>query len=260
MPKPPARGRAVLPLMGSLGIVILVLYLAWTGLAGWPGLRGSVTADRPADRVTAASPLGGTGTPGAGAASGGAVVSPAGDLSWAPAPAVATEVPGRPWAGPSRVVTGARDDRRLVALTFDDNYRPELAIPVLRALARVQAPATMFLVGGPTRSYPEVTELIARNPLLEIGDHSATHIELTGLSPPALAAQVGAGVAAYREMTGAHASSLFRPPGGHYDRAVLQMAGRKGFPWTVEFTPGPADYSGLAARDLLHRIRLPQDR
>jgi hypothetical protein len=35
---------------------------------------------------------------------------------------------------------------------------------------------------------------------------------------------------------------------------VLQVAGEKGFPWTVEFTPGPADYSGLAARDLLHRI------
>ena len=142
----------------------------------------------------------------------------------------------------------------MVALTFDDNYKPELAVPVLRALARVQAPATVFVVGGPTRSYPEVTELIARNPLLEVGDHSATHIELAGLTPSALAAEVGAGVAAYREMTGAHASSLFRPPGGHYDEAVLQMAGEKGFPWTVEFTPGPADYDGLAARDLLHRI------
>lgn len=61
-------------------------------------------------------------------------------------------------------------------------------------------------------------------------------------------------MAAYREMTGAHASSLFRPPGGHYDDAVLQVAGEKGFPWNVVFTPGPADYDGLAARDLLHRI------
>lgn len=253
---PARRGRAVMFVVGLLGIALMTLYLLWNGTAGWPGLRGPVHADIPGDHITAGLPPGGAGTAGTGtgAVPGGDAAPPAGDLSWAPAPTVAADVPGRTPLGPSRVVTGARDDRRMVALTFDDNYKPESGVPVLRALALVKAPATVFLVGGPARSYPEVTELIARDPLLEVGDHSATHIELTGLTRSALEAQVGAGVAAYREMTGAHASSLFRPPGGHYDDAVLQVAGEKGFPWTVEFTPGPADYSGLAARVLLHRI------
>ena len=234
--------------VGLLGITLMALYLLWNGIAGWPGLRGAASTGIPGDHITAGLPPAATG------AGNGIAASPAGDLSWAPAPTVAVDVPGRPVLGPSRVVTGPRDDRRMVALTFDDNYKPELAVPVLRALARVEAPATVFVVGGPTRSYPEVTDLMAGNPLLEVGDHSATHVELTGLTPAALAAEVGAGVAAYREMTGAHASSLFRPPGGHYDEAVLQAAGEKGFPWTVEFTPGPADYSGLPARQLLHGI------
>jgi peptidoglycan/xylan/chitin deacetylase (PgdA/CDA1 family) len=234
--------------VGLLGCVLMALYLLWNGIGGWSGLRGPVHSHLPADHISAGLRPGGAGAAGQDAA------SPAGDLSWASAPTIAVDVPGRPPLGPSRVVTGVSDDRRMVALTFDDNYRPELAVPVLRALARVQAPATLFLVGGPTRSHPEVTELIARDPLLEVGDHSATHVELTGLTLPALAAEIGAGVAAYREMTGAHASNLFRPPGGHFDEAVLQVAGKKGFPWTVEFTPGPADYSGLPARDLLHRI------
>ena len=234
--------------VGLLGIVLMALYLLWNGVAGWTGLQGPVHTGMPAGHFTAVTP------PRAAGDGKSTAAAPAVGLSWAPAPTIAVDVPGRPRFGPSRVVTGARDDRRMVALTFDDNYKPELAVPVLRALARVQAPATMFVVAGPTRSYPEVTELIAGNPLLEVGDHSATHAELVGLARPALAAEVGAGVAAYREMTGAHASSLFRPPGGHYDDAVLRMAGEKGFPWTVEFTPGPADYDGLAARDLLHRI------
>jgi|GEM_PF-2648970 len=234
--------------VGLLGIALMALYLLVNGVAGWPGLSGSTRTDIPAYHSVAVTPHSGEEAGGAGTA------SPAGGLSWAPEPKVAVDVPGRPFLGSSRLVMGPKDDRRMVALTFDDNYEPALAVPVLRALARVKAPATMFVVGGPTRSYPEVTELIAGNPLLEVGDHSATHIELTGLARPALAAEVGAGVAAYREMTGAHASSLFRPPGGHYDDAVLRMAGEKGFPWTVEFTPGPSDYDGSAARDLLHRI------
>ena len=246
MPEPRDRGRAFMFVVGLLGCVLMALYLLWNGVAGWPGLRGPAHTGLPAGHIAAGVSPGGAG---------GAVAAlPAGDLSWAPAPAVAVDVPGRPVLGPSQVVTGMADDRRMVALTFDDNYKPELAVPVLRALARAQAPATVFVVGGPTRSYPEVTELIAGDPLLEVGDHSATHVELVGLAPAALAAEVGAGVAAYREMMGAHASSLFRPPGGHYDEAVLQVAGEKGFPWTVEFTPGPADYYGFPARDLLHRI------
>lgn len=248
VPKPHDRGRAVMFVVGLLGITLMALNLLWNGIGGWPGIRGPIHTDNPAYHGPAGP------SPGAAGAGSGVAASPSGDLSWAPPPTVAVDVAGRPSFGPSRVVTGARDDRRMVALTFDDNYKPELAVPVLRALARVQAPATVFVVGGPTRSYPEVTRLIAGNPLLEVGDHAATHIELTGLTPAALAAEVGAGVAAYREVTGAHASSLFRPPGGHYDDAVLEMAGEKGFPWTVEFTPGPADYSGLAARDLLRGI------
>jgi Polysaccharide deacetylase len=209
VPKLRDRGRVVMFAVGLLGFTLMALYLLWNGVAGRPGLRGPAHADIPAGHITAGLPPGGAGTGSRHAA------SPAGELSWAPAPTVAVDVPGRPAFGASRVVTGAGEDRRMNALTFDDNYKPELAEPVLRALARVQAPATVFLVGGPTRSYPEVTELIARNPLLEVGDHSATHIELVGLTRPALEAEIGAGVHAYREMTGAHASSLFRPPGGH---------------------------------------------
>lgn len=245
------RARAVMFVVGLLGIALMAVNVLWNGIGGWPGLRGPVQTSSSDYHSFAEPPLGG-------ADKSGGTALPAGELSWAPAPTVAVAVPGRPSLGPSRVVAGLGEARRMVALTFDDNYEPELALPVLRALARVQAPATVFLVGGPTRSYPEITDLIARNWLLEVGDHSATHIELIGLTDPVLAAEVGAGVAAYREMTGAHVSGLFRPPGGHYDNAVLRVAGEKGFPWTVESTPGPADYSGLPARDLLHRIMANQ--
>ncbi len=242
-----ASARPHLRAAVAAGVVVCALV---TGYVRWErahdhtdtpmGVGSPVASDRPAE---AGPGLAGAGLP-----------DRAVDLSWASPPVVAIDVPGRPRTAASHYVEPVSDDSRLVALTIDDNYAPEKALPVLQALAKVRAPATVFLTGGPTRSYPEVTASIARSPLLEVADHAGTHTELTGRTRSALEDEVGSGVAAFREMTGRHTSRLFRPPGGHYDDQVLQVAGEKGFPWTIGFSPGPADWEGPPAREMLHKI------
>ena len=180
---------------------------------------------------------------------------PAADLTDTPPPAVIPDLPDVPQVERSQVITDGSRQGKMVALTFDDNYAPELALPVLDALDRARAPATLFVVGGATRSYPEVAARIAQNPLVEVGDHSGSHSDLTRLDRPALEREIGAGVKAYRELTGGHASRLFRAPGGHVDAEVLDVAAEGGFPYTIAFDPGPPDYEGVSAATIVEDVR-----
>ncbi len=73
-------------------------------------------------------------------------------------------------------------DRPQIALTFDDNFNTTRALAVLSALRRLEAPATMFVVGDYVRGViPEVTASSLARGDFEIADHSMSHPDLTKL-------------------------------------------------------------------------------
>jgi peptidoglycan/xylan/chitin deacetylase (PgdA/CDA1 family) len=155
----------------------------------------------------------------------------------------------------STVIREGSGSKRRVALTFDDNYSPELAVPIIQDLNRAEVPASVFLIGSATEQSPKLSELIARSPLIEVGDHTQSHPDLAGATEEALEFEIGAGSRAFRRMTGGHVSRFFRPPGGNYDRSTLRVAAQSRLPWTIEFDPGPADYTGISATRILSRLR-----
>jgi peptidoglycan/xylan/chitin deacetylase (PgdA/CDA1 family) len=141
---------------------------------------------------------------------------------------------------------------RAVALTFDDGPWPGSTARLLRVLHRFGVPATFFMVGRQAAQYPQLVRRVDRAGD-EIGNHSFDHpTTLQQLSDAELA----------REMTRAsdvlaadHVEpTLFRPPGGWFDDAVVQQARENGMrvvTWDVD----PRDWrSNISPGEVAHAV------
>jgi peptidoglycan/xylan/chitin deacetylase (PgdA/CDA1 family) len=75
--------------------------------------------------------------------------------------------------------------KRWIALTFDEDMRPSMYAVrdsvrwydprIIRLLERTRTPATIFLNGLFAKAYPDVLRRLARNPRIELGNHSWDH-------------------------------------------------------------------------------------
>lgn len=161
-------------------------------------------------------------------------------LAVAPAGAASSSLP------PASVVFHGPTNLPRIALTFDDNFRPGYALPVLQVLRQYDVKATMFVTKVYTTAHLDLDQAMALGGF-EIGDHSATHPDYTTLSRESLLYEIGAGTSAYQDMTGSRTVPLFRPPYGRSDATVTAVAAEKGFQYEVEWDVDPSDWMGLAA-------------
>ncbi|MGI5939418.1 MAG: polysaccharide deacetylase family protein [Thermoleophilia bacterium] len=154
-------------------------------------------------------------------------------------------------ASPASTVYAGPSDRKWIALTFDDNTIPDPSLATLKMLLAYRVPTTLFLVGKAVDEFPDVTTMILQGVtegLFEVGDHSATHVDLTAIPDADLPLQVGGGTEAFRSATGAPVTSLLRPPYGRYNPHVAQVAGDKGFSHIILWDVGVADWTGEPAK------------
>lgn len=126
-----------------------------------------------------------------------------------------------------------------IALTFDDGPKPEYAGPILDILAEYGAKGTFFVVGKEAQLFPE---LIARINQAghELANHTYSHIRLDMLSPREIATEIVANSDVIQAITG-KTPVYFRPPGGRYNRAVLEKVKALGMV-TVLWDVNAGDY------------------
>ena len=154
-------------------------------------------------------------------------------------------------ASPASIVFRGSADRKWIALTFDDNTASAPSLATLEVLREYDVPATLFLIGYAVDGFPDITNEIFQgvaSGLFEVGDHTATHPDLTTLSRSDLIAQIGAGTDAFQRVTGARTVPLFRPPYGHNNSLVAEVAGDEGFRYLVLWDVGTEDWTGESAQ------------
>lgn len=130
-------------------------------------------------------------------------------------------------------VTRGPSDSKRIALTFDDGPNERTA-EMLEMLAKLNVPATFFVVGFRAECQPELIKAMV-DAGHEVQNHSYTHPNLTALTPDQVELELSKANAVVRAITGKPAL-YFRPPGGHADQATKQGAARQGFTgvfWTV---------------------------
>jgi peptidoglycan/xylan/chitin deacetylase (PgdA/CDA1 family) len=146
-----------------------------------------------------------------------------------------------------------------VALTFDDGPWPGDTEALLRVLRRERVRATFFMIGSLVADHPDIVRSVLDAGHL-LANHSLTHpIEPAFADLPAgrLEAEIAQAADALREA--GSTPTLFRPPGGSSDEAVVLEAWRQRervVLWSVD----PHDWAAARtpkqiAKVVLRRVR-----
>lgn len=126
-----------------------------------------------------------------------------------------------------------------IALTFDDGPHPETARAILAALGKKRIKATFFLVGNQIQKNPAIVRrMLAEGH--EVGNHSFSHPNLTGLDAQAISEEMLDCSRAFHAATGTY-MHLFRPPGMRYDPIVIRSAQDVGYV-TIHWNAAAKDF------------------
>lgn len=146
----------------------------------------------------------------------------------------------------SRIYTPYR-----IALTFDDGPHPGYTERLLNILAENHVAATFFVVGSQVENHPDLTRAISWAGH-EVADHSYNHPNLTRL-PLFEAKRELNDTRDLIERTINKPALYFRPPGGRYNRRILEMAAQDGYRmilWNVF----PQDHTRPAPEKIYQRV------
>jgi peptidoglycan/xylan/chitin deacetylase (PgdA/CDA1 family) len=169
---------------------------------------------------------------------------PPGTPSPVAAPTPWPEAPPAARAPRTPAEAGGRPLRRVetrepaVAITFDacatrtQGYSFDRA--VFETLERERVPATIFVSGRWVESHPDVMTMLARDPLIEFGDHSYDHPHMARLQEARAGEEIDrteAALARYGKRAVA-----FRPPFGEWNQRLIGVARERSLPvvtWDV---------------------------
>ncbi|MGB8021843.1 MAG: polysaccharide deacetylase family protein, partial [Candidatus Nanopelagicales bacterium] len=155
-----------------------------------------------------------------------------------------------------RVVTAIPTSARTVALTFDGGASNAGLPAILATLADEHVQATYFLSGDFARAYPASVRAIAAAGH-RIGNHTATHADMTTLTLSAQADQVRRAEATVRPLAGQTTHPWFRFPFGASSASTVANVNAEGFSaigWTVDTLGWKGSSGGQSEASVVNRV------
>jgi len=142
-----------------------------------------------------------------------------------------------------------RDDK-VISVTFDASWGGDKTLAILDLLDKYNAKATFFLVGIWVDKYPElVKEIAARGH--EIGNHSDSHPYMTKISESKMRQELKGMSDKVETLIGTR-PTLFRPPYGDYNNAVVSVSRDEGYE-VVQWSVDSLDWKNRGVEDLVKR-------
>jgi peptidoglycan/xylan/chitin deacetylase (PgdA/CDA1 family) len=151
------------------------------------------------------------------------------------------------------VAIDSRDDLEepVISLTFDDGPS-EWTEPILDTLRRAGARATFFVIGEAISGRANTLRRIHAEGH-EVGNHTMTHSRLDSVSRRTIAREIRRGSDAIEDVLAVRPTA-FRPPGFHYNVAVLEVARALGFERVALASATTDDYLKESADEIVHAI------
>lgn len=148
--------------------------------------------------------------------------------------------------------SGAPNDGKKVALTFDDGPNPIVTPKVLDILKENDIKATFFILGNQVHAN---SDLLSR--ILEeghaIGNHSWSHPNFDNLSIEEAVKEIENTQSALENTIG-YRPSLFRPPYGALDNDKLNQINQLNMA-VVNWTVDTLDWSGISSEEIMKLVR-----
>jgi peptidoglycan/xylan/chitin deacetylase (PgdA/CDA1 family) len=138
-----------------------------------------------------------------------------------------------------------------VALTFDDGPA-ESTTTIVEILEAKEAPATFFVVGRRARRLPDVVRRVAGSAYAEVGNHTWSHADLVTLPEEEVRHEITRASDLLRDLCGGPVTA-FRPPRGHHDRVVRDIAAQAGLD-VILFSLNPKDWANQDADAVVETI------
>lgn len=145
----------------------------------------------------------------------------------------------------------ARPGEKIIALTFDDGPWPKQTEAVLSILKKNNVVATFFEIGAQAKGRPYLTRAVLAAGM-EIGNHTFKHLILTKVSAAQVKTQILRGEQTITK-AGHVRPTIFRPPGGEMNGAVVAEARREGLRivmWDID----PNDWRKPPVATIVRRV------
>lgn len=163
-------------------------------------------------------------------------------------------------SGTSDLMTAARKrelpvynvdtQEKVLSISFDAAWGSANTLKILDILEEYDVRTTFFLVGFWAEKYPElVQEMVLRGH--EIGNHSATHPHMSTLSDAQIREELRIVSDLVEHITG-KPTTLFRPPYGEYNDAVVTVSREEGYE-CVQWNVDSLDWKNRGTQDMINQ-------
>lgn len=143
-----------------------------------------------------------------------------------------------------------RKDKK-IAISFDAAYGDEYTIDILDTLDKYDVKTTFFLVKFWVENFPNRVEEIYKRGH-EIGNHSATHPNMSQLSATQVAEELNSTGEEIFKITGKK-PVVFRPPYGDYNDNLILEAKKNGY-YTIQWDVDSIDWKELGTQSVVDRV------
>lgn len=142
-------------------------------------------------------------------------------------------------------------DEPKVALTFDTALGHEDTARILEILDKEEIKVTFFMTGSWVEAYPEdVKAILAAGH--DLGNHGENHKNMSSLSDSEKKEELMTVHNRVKQLTG-YEMSLFRPPYGDYDNAVVKVAKECGY-MTIQWDVDSMDWKDYGVDSIIQTV------
>ena len=142
-------------------------------------------------------------------------------------------------------------DEKKISISFDAAWGAEDFDRIIEILDKHNIKTTFFMTGEWIEAYPDcVKKLVEKGH--DLGNHSATHPDMTTLSKESQREQIMTVHNAVKELTG-YEMELFRPPSGAYNNEVIRTCYELGY-FPVQWSVDSLDWKDLSASEIINKV------
>lgn len=147
----------------------------------------------------------------------------------------------------------AKEEKKKVALTFDDGPHPQYTVEMLEGLKEKNVKATFFLLGEEVEKYPEIVKQMHEEGHV-IGNHSYRHEQLSKLTMQQACEQVNRTNKLIYDITGENPAYL-RPPFGDWHEKLDCEANMVEVLWDVDTLDWSSQNHGQIVNKVLKNVK-----
>ena len=142
-------------------------------------------------------------------------------------------------------------EEKKISISFDAAWGAEDFPKIMEVLDKHNVKTTFFMTGEWVEKYPEGVKILVEKGH-DLGNHSATHPDMTTLSKEKQKEQILAVHNAVKELTG-YEMELFRPPYGAYNNEVIRTCYELEY-YPIQWSVDSLDWKGISADEIKQRV------